>query len=314
MRTRMMKTSLLPILLALLFVTAGQALGQVGQPATGRFRVTLTGFRVNHETIDSAVSIDGAGDEVFAVVNFAELWSSNNIFGALQRRQSLTYGDTNGRLDPLNPTRILPELNHPGAYGTIQAGSMSTTGGLKSGDSYPPSTGPVIRPNVPEAARARLIPMVLWEGELRRGGQHPNAIVLLPTIWESDNVTDVLDIWNRQVDSWIRHFAANNSAAFVNGTSRRSLVEQVDNVLTTIPQRNDFDRPIGMSGGAFNPLAASPAPATFIPAVMFLTFDSAEAAANSTTQGRGVVEITYRDGQSYGPGNYTIFLLVERLP
>jgi hypothetical protein len=48
--------------------------------------------------------------------------------------------------------------------------------------------------------------------------------------------------------------------------------------------------------------------------VLTLTFDSAQDAANSTSRGRGVVEITYRDGQSYGPGCYTIFLLVERLP
>ncbi len=91
--------------------------------------------------------------------------------------------------------------------------------------------------------------------------------------------------------------------------------ETFDNalVLGTIPERNDFDRPVGMDGDTFNPLAASPAPATFIPAVMLLTFSSAQAAADSTTQGRGVVEITYRDGHNYGQGSYTIFLRVDRL-
>src|SRR5229473_237977 len=88
------------------------------QVEQARFRVTLTGFRVNHDTVESVLSIDGAGDEVFALVNFAELWSSNNIFGALQRRQSLIYGDTSGRLIPVNPTRVLPELSHPGFFGT----------------------------------------------------------------------------------------------------------------------------------------------------------------------------------------------------
>ncbi len=278
-----------------------------------RFRVTLTGFVVNHETTESVLSIDGAGDEVFALVNFAELWSSNNIFGALQRRQSLVYGDTNGRLTPVNPTRVLPELSHPGYFGTVHAGSMSPTGGLKTGDRYPPASGPAMRPSAPEAARARLIPMILWEGELRRGGQHPNAVVIIPTLWENDNVPDVLNIWNRQVDNWIRHFAT-TSAHFFLPRSRRPLVEQVDTVLSTVPQRNDFDRPIGMDGDAFNPGSASPAPATFIPAVMLLTFDSAQEAANSITQGRGVVEITYRDGQAFGPGSYTIFLRIDRLP
>jgi hypothetical protein len=69
-----------------------------------------------------------------------------------------------------------------------------------------------------------------------------------------------------------------------------------------------------MDGDTFNPLAATPNPATFIPAVMLLTFGSAESAANRTTQGRGVVEITYRDGHNFGEGSYTIFLRVDRLP
>ncbi len=273
--------------------------------AQSRFRVTLTGFRVNHQTTENVASIDGAGDEVFALVNFAEIWSPNSLFGALQRKQSLIYGDTNGRIDPVNPTRILPELSHPGSFGTVQAGSASPTGGLRTNDVFPPPSGPVLRPGASEAARARMIPMILWEGELR-SGPRPNAVVLIPTIWENDNVPDVLNIWNRQVDAWIRHFAA--SGRIFN--SRQPFVEQVETVLSTIPQRNDFDRPIGMGGEAFNPGTASPAPATFIPAIMSLTLDSAQ---NIVTQNHGKADVTYQDGQSYGGGSYTLFILVERL-
>jgi hypothetical protein len=196
----------------------------------------------------------------------------------------------------------------------IKAGMASNSGGLVDRDRVG-TVGemPPIPANANAATRARLIPMILWEGELRRGGPQPNAVVLLPTIWESDNVPDVLEIWHRQANNWIRHFAA-RSAQFVNGRSRRQLVAQVDTVLSTVPQRNDFDRPIGTDGDAFNPGSASPAPATFIPAVMLLTFDSAQEAANSIAHGRGVVEITYRDGQAFGPGSYTIFLRIDRLP
>jgi hypothetical protein len=282
-------------------------------PASGRFRVTLTGFVVNNATTENVLSTDGAGDEVFVLVNFAELWSSNNIFGALQQRQSLIYGDTSGHSLATAITGT-PLTHAPGQPTVIKAGHASGSGGLVGRDRV--GTGgelPPIPTNANAATRARLIPMILWEGELRRGGPQPNAMLIIPTIWENDNVPEVLNIWNRQVGNWIRHFAT-NSAGFINGTSTRQLIEQVDTVLRTVPQRNDFDRPIGMDGDAFNPLAATPNPSTFIPAVMLLTFNSAEAAANSTTQGRGVVEITYRDGQSYGPGSYTIFLLVERLP
>jgi hypothetical protein len=273
-----------------------------------RFRVTLTGFLVNHETVESILSIDGAGDEVFAMANFAEIWSSNNIFGALQRKQSLVYGDTNGRSGPVDSIRIWPEREHQST--TIFAGSMSRTGGLKTRDRFPPPEGPL--PSIPTGLRDRAIPMVLWEGELRKGGLHPNVVALIPTIWENDNNPAVLDVWNRQVDDFLRRLAANGSR-LVYGPANRPLVEQVDTVLNTIPQTNDFDRPIGMDGDAFNPGAASPNPATFIPAVMLLTYGSAVNAANANAQGAGLVEITYRDGEHYGQGSYTIFLRVERL-
>src|SRR5258707_10208105 len=148
MRSKFLSLAIMLLLaFTFLMIHSPTTMAQVEQ---ARFRVTLTGFVVNHETTESVLSVDGAGDEVFALVNFAELWSSNNIFGALQRRQSLTYGDTNGRLIPVNPTRVLPELSHPGFFGTVFAGSMSPTGGLKTGDRYPSATGPVLRSSATE--------------------------------------------------------------------------------------------------------------------------------------------------------------------
>lgn len=278
----------------------------------GRFRVTLTGFFVNHATVDDILQRDGAGDEVYVMVNFAELAPSNRIFGALRNRESVNYGDTSGPATPFG------QLRHIQPFSTIKAGSSSGTGGLLTGDRYPP---PGENPTDPSGAspdqRGRFLPMVLWEGELRRDISFPNAVLLIPTIWENDYHNDIVNIWIRQVNAYMTRFAA-NSARFITGTARRPLVQQVDTVLSVIPHRNDFDRPVGMSGDGFNPLAASPNPATFIPAVMLLTFNSAQEAAasttNSSTHGRGVIEITYRDGESYGPGSYTIFLLVEQLP
>jgi len=274
-------------------------------PATGRFRVTLTGFLVNQQTLEGPFSIDGRGDEVFALVNSAELGPSNNILGPFESRMSVRYGDTEGR-----GSNTIP--------GTLRAGRASeTTGGLLSGDPYPPRSGVIeTLPHASPAIRARLIPMVLWQGELRRGGPNPNAAVIIPTIWENDNTPDVLNEWNRQVESYFRILAAMSNAAVTNRV-RPPLIQQRDVVLSTPPNVIDFDHPLGIQGDTFNPLAPAPL-ATFIPAVMFLTYDSAEAAAtgtsNSISRGRGVIEITYRDGHNYGDGSYTIFLLVERLP
>ncbi len=282
----------------------------------GRFRVTLTGFVVNHATFDDALQRDGTGDEVFALVNFAEIWSSNRIFGALQNRQTLIYGDTSS-----HQTIFFPQLEHRGYR--VQAGSASRTGGFRTGDPYPPPAGYAgTLAGAPADVRARLIPMILWEGELRHDGPQANAAVIIPTIWESDYSSDMLNnVWTRQVNDYLRHFAANGARLITvaaPGAVRTPLVVQRDTVLRFIPQRNDFDRPIGMDGDTFNPLAADPQPATFIPAVMVLTFTSAQEAAASTLNShpgrRGVVEITYRDGRNYGEGSYTISLLVERLP
>ena len=283
----------------------------------GRFRVTLTGFVVNHETSDNILQSDGTGDEVFALVNFAEIWSSNRIFGALQNRQTLIYGDTSSHATIFSGT-----LEHRGYR--VQAGSASRTGGFRTGDPYPPPAGygGTTPPGAPANVQARLLPIILWEGELRRGGSQANAAVIIPTIWESDYSSDMLNnVWTRQVNDYLRHFAANGARLITvpaPGAVRTPLVVQRDTVLSFIPQRNDFDRPIGMDGDTFNPLAADPQPATFIPAVMVLTFTSAQEAAastlNSHTGSRGVVEISYRDGRNYGEGSYTISLLVERLP
>src|SRR5258707_4084787 len=93
MRSKFLSLAIMLLLaFTFLMIHSPRTMAQVEQ---ARFRVTLTGFVVNHETTESVLSVDGAGDEVFALVNFAELWSSNNIFGALLRRQRLTYRDTN---------------------------------------------------------------------------------------------------------------------------------------------------------------------------------------------------------------------------
>jgi len=266
-------------------------------PSQGHFRVTLVAFAVNNATVDNLLQIDGAGDEVYALVDYAEIWSPRTLVG-VQQHQSLLYGDTSATGNSLP--------------GTVQVGRASRTGGLITldrvglGGEQPPFPA-----NSTRADRARMLPMVIWDGWLVRDGPRRNEIVIVPTIWESDKVPDVRDLWNQRIPEFFRQFAL-TSERFLDGSATRQLVERTAVVLRTVPQRNDFDRPVGMDGSIFT--LFSDVPATFIPAVMLLTFDSAQNAANSTAQGRGVVEISYHDGTNYGPGNYTMFLLVERLP
>ncbi len=300
-------------LLAIVFVLSGLAGAQPepaaaqAPPAQAHFRVSLTGIRCNTATIDNVVSIDGAGDEVFALSKIVELTATNTI-AATTVRESLTYGDTTGRSSPAG---IAFALDH--GPSRIHAGTASRTGGMRAGDVIPdPAVTPT--PNRSRALRARVIPMILWEGQLRRGGEAPNAVVIVPTIWELDNIPVLRPVWDAQLDGYLRRVAA-GSALIRNAP--RPLVNQSDTVMQWSPSRNDFDRPIGMTGGAFNPAAATPELATFVPVVLFLTFDSAQEAASSiarNSRGRpGVIEIRYKDGPNYGPGDYTVTLQIERL-
>jgi len=273
------------------------------------FRVSIVGFRCNARTLESAISIDGAGDEVYALANVLEISAGNTITNSLVR-ESLVYGDTAGRSAPFT---FPSGLDH--GPPRIKAGSAAATGGLQGGESAPdPRTTPA--PNRYRPYRERLLPMIVWQGPLRRGGPTANGVLILPTLWDVDMTRALRQVWDSQSAEYMKRIAL-HSAGFVSGTERRPLVTQSDVVLRWIPNQNDFDKPIGIAGAGFNPGAAAPDPATFIPAVMFLTFDAAVEAASATsrsTQGRrGVIELKYTDADNYGHGDYTMFLQVERI-
>jgi hypothetical protein len=279
--------------------------------AQGHFRVTLTGFSVHTATIDGALVTDGAGDEVYAVAEVTEIGAARPgqaVVRAIQSHESLIYGDT---MRDTAPRTLVPSLTHRTRWTVIQAGNASTTGGLQAGNGYP-ETGqpPATLPEAPAEIRARLIPMVLWDGVLRRNQVDPNAVVILPTLWEDDNhIGNMRPTWTEQSSAWLTSFGR-SLGSVIWGRTRFPLLSR-DEVLRMIPRRNDFDRPIGLEGDAYNPFAATPDEATFRPAVMVLTFDSATEAA--ATNG-GVIEIRYLDGPSYGPGDYSLFLHVQLLP
>ncbi|MEP6849087.1 MAG: hypothetical protein ABI999_09540 [Acidobacteriota bacterium] len=273
-----------------------------------RYRVIITQFVVNNATSDSPVSRDGFGDEVFVAANFAEVSSHDAIIGVSGSKKSVIYGDMDGR--PVG-VGLIPQLEHYPRYWTMQAGSGHPTGGLVNGDEYPRRGVTLHDPSDASAAiRGRFIPMTLWEGDLRAGA-NPNGVIILPTIWESDNVDDVWNSWNRDASTFLLNFAR-HSSRYVSGAMARPIIEQVDNVLTVIPQRRDYDRPVGMDGQPFDPIAASPDSATFVPAAMFLTADKAEEAVAYCVS-HGDYKIDYRDGRLFGPGNYTLFIRVERV-
>jgi hypothetical protein len=140
-------------------------------PASGRYRISIAGFKVNHETYDDPLERDGKRDEVFTAVVVQHF---NRKTGALVDAgtvQSKVFGDANGFPD------------------RVPQGRASDVGGLMTGDVVPfgwdeqmilPSPNP------------GWFPLVLWEGSLANG---EDALVLRPTIWEWDGDHAGLNYW-----------------------------------------------------------------------------------------------------------------------
>ena len=232
-----------------------------------RYRVVATGFTVVNPTTESQILRDGRGDEAFVAANVVELTAGSSIIGQPTSKRSVTYGDTDGRSTPV--TLIPTELARIPRYSIVRAGTAGPNGGLTTNDSYPAgNTIPVEPSDAPASARGRFLPMVLWEGDLRATANR-NGVVILPTIWESDNIDSLWTVWNASADSFLRNFAR-RSSGFVIGTTPHRILEQVDTVMSTVVRQNDYDRPVGLDGDAYNPVSADPGPAyfhsrTFIP-------------------------------------------------
>ncbi|NUO64074.1 MAG: hypothetical protein HOQ11_17135 [Gemmatimonadaceae bacterium] len=114
----------------------------------GKYRVSITGFTVNHETEDDMLQRDGKGDEVYFSVQVLRTKADGTLdtYPLTSRLvESAVYGDRNGF-----PNRVA-------------AGSRSDQGGLQTGD----------RVTLPS-------PIVLFEGALSGG------LLVTPTIWEWD--------------------------------------------------------------------------------------------------------------------------------
>ena len=129
---------------------------------SGRYRISIAGFKVNHETYDDPLERDGRRDEVYvaAVVNHYKRKTGELVDG--RTLQSKVYGDASRFPD------------------RVPQGSAGDEGGLMTGDVVP--FGWDERSILP-SPNPGWFPLVLWEGTLTND---EDALVLRPTIWEWD--------------------------------------------------------------------------------------------------------------------------------
>jgi hypothetical protein len=245
--------------------------------SSGNYAVYANGFRVNQQTWDDALQFDGKGDEVLvkSVVSLV----SNGQPRPVPSPQTYTIGDTNGKV------------------GRIRGGSLSSKGGLRSGDTFP-TAEPWRRIN---GVSAVSLPMRLWTGTLVQG---QDVLTIVPSIFEDDE--GGTDLYNAFVP-WALD-AVNTLAPHIQGlvpgsapyvTATQAGLQVLASATSLVGKK--ATRPIGMQNGRFD------AP------MLILDRDAAERIATTDLgKGPGVFEITYNDSSEIGAGSYTLYLSVER--
>jgi len=252
-------------------------------PLHGDFRVTLTGFRVNRQTLDDQQERDGVGDEVM-FINDVGVVSDDGSFRRL--------------IGPARASRSMGQA----PPNSVRAGRGSN-GGLRTDDNFPDTRAPwlVSTPMTPDVP-----PVVLFEGSLI---QAHDAAVIIPTLWERD-VPDTLQVLyaekmrERQtalVTAVLPLIQAPPSTAVVPGRAL-GLGDMVTHGCGLV---EDGHRPIGTEP-FFDRFS-------FSPKVLVLTYDVARELARRTDgPSRGVIEIRYVDHQCF-EGDYSLFLKIEDL-
>jgi hypothetical protein len=310
----------------------------------GKYRVTINGFRVNHETFDNPAEIDGKRDEIFVKARTQVFHSVGVALSPEVTIRSLTHGDVNAARwrDATKPNF------------RINAGSASSMGGLMTGDGYPNKLMPWKR-NPTATEGTRTFPLLVWEGELY---QDMNTAVIIPSIWEDDekltelplelNYFEPLQIVTaplKQMDSTLigqrfkvirqrtidmtkplfsstqamqQHMVARKQAMPANPLVAdmvdrfrpllQNVKSKVGGMLAAVAlMSNSQDRPVGLTPGGSTP--------TFDPAVVLLNYNNAEQVIAGTAEGSiepGILGIDYQDQVNGGQGSYTLFVEVRR--
>ncbi len=262
-----------------------------------KYRVTLNGFICNRPTNDDITQSDGVDDEVFVAAE-SRYFSANQPRPTVARVQSMVIGDTNN-----HPNRLRGGSGH---------NLFGGNGGFLAGDRYPTTT-PWTRAGAPATDR---LPLVVWQGELEEG---VSGVYIFPTVWEWDDTPGLLD---QIADSGLFKTFANPiqdfSQMFGIINSRPPGIRPAYEYVTVgglgsdvVLNRNLFgdkkDRPIGMWNGEGG--------YRFMPQLLALSYQTAEAALASDPvgRGRGIFEVNYRDDNNLR-GDYTLYLQVERIP
>jgi hypothetical protein len=143
---------------------------------SGRYRVVANGFSVVQQAHSNHDDVYGG----FVMLHF------NRQSGELldrDGRHTNVLGDINGR--------VFGETDG-GPFPRLHAGTASSSGGLKNGDSYPDAAHARFRGQDGIPPNRQTFPFEIWTGDLTNAS---DAIVILPTMWSRDGKTQSYDDW-----------------------------------------------------------------------------------------------------------------------
>jgi Repeat of unknown function (DUF346) len=257
--------------------------GSAAAAARGRFRVTLTGFRVIRPTWDDILERDGKWDEVFLVTDSATLHRNGTLSGTRALRDAVVIGDTN---------------NFPARR---RGGSASDLGGFREGNTHPAVALDALRRPPASFNNGGEPAFIVFDGELVEGEK---SAVIVPTIWEWDPPTHLHDQYVASMREGLST-CANVVAPIVWGDHPIARLAAgctpTDLRLSTIRIGEAAARPIGMKPAGDH--------YTYSPWVVGLNY---RGAAALTAAGPGVIPVRYVDFDDL-KGDYELFLVVERV-
>jgi hypothetical protein len=126
-----------------------------------------TRFTVGAVTIDNLLDLDGKGDEIYGGFSMFHVKRINGDVLDQDLRRTKVHGQVIQGTD------------------RVAAGSATPNGGLVGGDNYPNASS-----NAPGGDQT--FPFLVWDGTLTN---NQDALVLLPSLWESDNDDENFDEW-----------------------------------------------------------------------------------------------------------------------
>jgi hypothetical protein len=276
-----------------------------GAPAaSGKFRVTINGFRVDAATRDHILDIDGVGDEVFVSANVIVLDSTQGLTTPTSTIESRVYGEQ--RFDLISREPVWRDR--------WRAGTGTQHGGLRSGNSAP-SVQPWKRLVEPMPEN---LPLELWCGTLTEGR---NAAVIVPSIWEWDGVSSTFGDWMGWADTAASTLAADehfNKLVGTTGSMITNLATLGLGLVVSLEETGliggERDRPIGVRRSATRPKTFEFTPThAFVVNYRTADFSTRENAAGAVGGvAPGIYRLQFIDDPFY-QGRYSLYVQIERI-